>query len=110
MNLLSDLPLGQALRDEALAKHRANHSADIHNVRIALLVAAELRGLTELTGDDASVVADQLGLPEGERRWLGAVFRGWDRVQATDRMVPSRLARRNARRVMVWRLLPTEGV
>lgn len=106
MNALSDLPLGQQLRDEALSQHRENHREDIAKVRVALLVACQVGGLQELTGDDASVVADQLGLPSGERRWLGAVFRGWNRVSITDQTVPSRLPRRHHRRISVWRVIP----
>lgn len=99
-----DLFDGLAQRNAMLDRHAVNHREDIQKVRVALLVAARMGNLREITSDDASVIADQLGLPGGERRWVGAVFKGWNRVQATDRMVKSRLARRNARRVMVWQL------
>lgn len=97
-------PTGQALRDAALSQHQQNHKADITRVRLALLAACRIGGLTEVTGDDASVIADQLGIP-GDRRWLGSVFRGWERVRVTDRTIPSRLSRRHHRRVAVWQVL-----
>lgn len=105
---LAETPLGAHLRDAALDKHTQNRKQDIERVRLSLLVACRVGNLTELTADDASLVADQLGIP-GDRRWLGAVFRGWNRVKATDRMVPSRLSRRNARRILVWAVVPEEG-
>lgn len=98
---LLDTPLGSHLRDAALAKHHANHAQDIQRVRMSLLAAAKMGGLDTLTADDASLVADQLGIP-GDRRWLGGVFRNWSRVKATDRTIPSTLSRRHARRVAVW--------
>lgn len=104
MTTLADTPLGSYLRDEALATHRENHSSDIQRVRMSLLAAAQMGNLAFLTADDASVIADQLGIP-GDRRWLGAVFRNWDRVRVTDRTIVSTLSRRHARRIAVWQVL-----
>lgn len=104
MNALEDLPLGQQLRDAALSQHHANHRDDIARVRMSLLAACRIGNLREITSDDASLVADQLGIP-GDRRWVGAVFRNWDRVRVTDRTIPSRLSRRHSRRVAVWLVL-----
>lgn len=104
MSALAGLPLGEQLRDDALQAHRQNHSADIQRVRLSLLAACRMGNLTELTADDASVIADQLHIP-GDRRWLGAVFRNWDRVRVTDRTIVSTLSRRHARRIAVWQVL-----
>lgn len=101
--MMGELP-GAKLRDDALQAHHANHAQDIQRVRLSLLAACRIGGLTEVTADDASVIADQLGIP-GDRRWLGSVFRGWDRVRVTDRTVPSRLPRRHHRRVVIWQVL-----
>lgn len=114
------LELGKALRDKALTRHAVTHKADIEAVRKEMVRGAreemalrwegvwldppEVYGLSgEVTADDASEAADRLGLPGGERRWLGAVFRNWPLVQLTDRVVMSKLARRNGRRIAVWR-------
>lgn len=101
MTGLEGLPLGEVLRDAALAQHASRHQEDIQRVRLSLLALRQ----KELTGDDASRVADQLGLPQGERRWLGQVFRHWPRVRGTDRTTPSTLARRHARRLQIWEVL-----
>ena len=95
---------GAELRDQALTKHHQNHKAHIHAVRMALLAGAKLAGSVYLTGDDASLIADQMQIP-GDRRFLGAVFKGWDRVKSTGRYQNSRLPQRHARPVAIWAIV-----
>lgn len=95
---------GAELRDQALQVHHQNHSADIQKVRVALLAGARLAGVDTISGDDAVVIIEQMQIP-GDRRFVGAIFRGWDKVVSTGQYVHSRLPQRHHRPVLQWRIV-----
>lgn len=102
MNDLTDLPLGQALRDAALATHKVNHAEDVRRVREEL--ARRFKGFPGLTftSDVVSDVVEQMGLGVGDTRWTGSILKGWGMVHPTDQFVPSRRKSRHAAPVRVW--------
>lgn len=116
MNPLTDLPLGQHLREKVLDTHATRHAEDIQRVRdqlhrdatewdepLAHLDPAEAYEPSgTLTADDVMEVVEALGLNEGDTRWTGNILKGWGLVKPTDQFVPSRRKSRHAAPVRCW--------
>lgn len=96
---------GAQLRDAALAQSALGRETRIQQVRQELERWLDNCEGDTITADDIFVVAEQLGLTEGDTRWLGNVPRGWVRMRNTGRYEPSTLPQRHARPVAVWKFL-----
>lgn len=93
---------GAQLRDAALARCEVGRGDQIARIRVALSAFLTLAGETTFTADDVYNLTVQLGYGGGDMRWTGNVCRGW--AVPTGRYVPSTLAQRHCRPVMVWTL------
>lgn len=109
---LEGLPLGEVLRDAALAQSQEGRGRQIQDVRDWLLhemQREEFRSGGELpspiTADDVHDALDALGYGEGDTRWSANILRGWPAVAPTDRFVASRRPSRHSAptRCWVWR-------
>ncbi len=93
------------MRDAALAQSQRGREERIQRVRDELCRWLDNCEGDEITADDIFVVAEQLGLTEGDTRWLGNVPKGWSRMRNTGRYEKSSLPQRHARPVAVWKWL-----
>lgn len=101
---------GRQLRDDALDTLEKFRGFVLGEVRSAAMSFALGRPSHEVDGDDIQLLLDRLieindwdQVRDWDRRFLGAVWRdgNWKK---TDELRPSRLKRRHAGPVRIWRL------
>ena len=102
---------GRVLRDDALETHEVFRGRVLHRLRASAISLAYVRPNHEIDGDDVQILLDRLIASSDEweraagydRRFLGAIWRdgNWEK---TGRTRQSRLKRRHAGPVWIWRL------
>lgn len=102
---MEGLPLGEVLRDAALAKSQEGRGRQIQEVRDWLIGnrwAVATPATNTLTADDVHNALDALGYGDGDTRWSANILRGWPAVAPTDRFVASRRPSRHSAPTRMW--------